>query len=105
MKITEALALAQTHIYVSYAGGYYVAKPYYGLSDASGPTLAPSSTTTYHQALADCRVCRVSEVVEAVTGDSDYSTDCYYDAMNNPSSADWRIQARRFVRAYKGRAQ
>lgn len=104
MKITEALALAQKHIFVSYAGGYYVSKPFHGLADAGGPTLAPYHTLPYHQAIAACRIDRITAVVEAVTGDCDYAQECRYEMELDPARSwfdDWRSQARHYVRKHR----
>lgn len=102
MKITQAIHLAQKHIYVAYHGGYYVSHPYYGLSDVNGPTNAPSSTGSYATALENCRARRVSEVVLAVTGDKEYASRCEYDVLDGKHHhGDWRIQARHFVREHR----
>ena len=101
MKITKALILAKNHIYVGYHGGYYVAQPFYGLTDVNGPTLAPTTTTDYHNALAHCRARRISAVIAAVTGDELFALDCEEGALDGQNfDPDWRIQCRRFLRQH-----
>lgn len=106
MKITKAIELAQKHIRVAYAGGYYVAEPYYGITQCDGPANAPTSTTDWHKAKSECRVRRIEEVVGAVTGDSEYAEGCGYEQLcNGARFEDWRSDARRYVSAYKGAAK
>jgi hypothetical protein len=105
MNITTAIKTARRHIYVTPVGNQYdVSCPYYGLKQVDGPTSASTTSTDYWKARAHCRAVRVGEVVEAVTGDTNYALNCQYDAHARYAGEPWESLARRMVREYNQEA-
>lgn len=99
--IKSVIELAQRHIYVSYCGGYYVSRPYYGLSDYNGATIAPSNTCDYWMARARCRHTRIVECLIMLTS-PEYADGINYRIHSNDiPDGDWRMVVRQLVREYR----
>jgi len=100
--ITRATKLAKEQITVEYHGGYYVSEPSYPLSSTPGTIQIRAPRSDWARARAVCREKRIGAVVQAVTGSSGYASECERQAIHgHHDGEDWRVVARRMVRAYK----
>lgn len=103
MNITTAIREAQKSIYVSpLCGQYQVIRPFNGLASVDKATTA-SNSMSYWTAREHCRTIRISEVVKAVTGNSEFADMVYYECeqARRDNGEDWRKVARKAISEYK----
>lgn len=99
--IKQALQLASQQIYPSRQGNQWViSRPFYGLSRANGPRLAPGSSYDWGTIQRNVREARIQETVELLTGDAEYAYQVGYLDDDWPCP-DWREVVRKAVREYK----